>query len=207
VTIRRDVLLRGTSFRDGQKFIARLALLICLLFVLLGQSGTRSANIDAAGALIISGGSPESLAPAAPSPGGGAAWSLSPLDLLGDTIEGINFDENRTNNIGFASIPPDPMGAVGPSHVVSVVNRSIEFHTKEGVEQLSQSLANFFSPLSPLRVFDPKVIYDQYSNRFVVVAMDSTKVSGVYSADTSRILLAASDDDVNRPGFYGDSFS
>ena len=45
----------------------------------------------------------------------------------------------------FFHIPPDPHGAAGPSHLVSVVNTSIEWHTKAGVQQSSQSLASFFS--------------------------------------------------------------
>ncbi|MFM6308460.1 MAG: hypothetical protein ACKPGB_09365, partial [Dolichospermum sp.] len=83
------------------------------------------------------------------------------------SIEGINFDENA-NNTGFFQIPPDPSGAAGLNHVVSVVNSSIEWHTKTGIQQNSQSLRNFFSAAVPgttddplTATFDPKVIYDQ----------------------------------------------
>ncbi len=55
------------------------------------------------------------------------------------TIEGINFGEDGTNS-GLLHIPPDPIGAAGPNHVVSVVNTSIEWHTKAGVQQNSQRL-------------------------------------------------------------------
>ena len=41
------------------------------------------------------------------------------------TIEGINFDEDAANN-NFYHIPPDPIGAAGPTHLVSVTNTSIE---------------------------------------------------------------------------------
>ncbi len=58
----------------------------------------------------------------------------------GTTVEGINFNEDAVNNGGTAHIPPDPMGAAGPDHLVSVVNTSIEWHTKAGAQQNSQSL-------------------------------------------------------------------
>ncbi|MCA9027873.1 MAG: hypothetical protein KDA86_21875, partial [Planctomycetaceae bacterium] len=112
-----------------------------------------------------------------------------------NSIEGINFDENATNG-GFYNIPPDPIGAAGPNHVVSVVNTSIEWHLKDGTQQHSQSLANFFSSLSPANgTFDPKVIYDQASNRFVVVTLEVVgRSTGNAADDASRILLAVSDD-------------
>jgi hypothetical protein len=84
---------------------------------------------------------------------------------LGGTIEGINFDENAANG-GFFNIPPDPHGAVGPNHLVSIVNTSIEWHTKAGVQQNSQRLGrhanssivgSFFAPLTPANgLFDPR---------------------------------------------------
>ncbi len=106
-------------------------------------------------------------------------------------IQGITYDENAALSGGV--IPPDPHGAVGPDHVVSVVNRSIEFHTKSGTQQLSQSLQSFFG--SALNPFDPKVIYDQHSGRFVVVALEvAGRNSGTSADDQSRILVAVSDD-------------
>jgi len=119
------------------------------------------------------------------------------------SIEGINFDENA-NNTGFFQIPPDPSGAAGLNHVVSVVNSSIEWHTKTGIQQNSQSLQNFFSAAVPgttddplTGTFDPKVIYDQYSNRFVVVTLEQQGRDGGInnpSNDRSRIYVAVSDD-------------
>ena len=138
------------------------------------------------------------LAPPTPNP-------LAPP--LGTAIEGINFDEDGTNNSGGIHIPPDPHGAVGPGHVVSVVNTSIEWHTKDGMQQYSRRLGraggsivgSFFEPLSPVNgTFDPKVIYDQLAGRFLVVTLERTDNNNGSTtgdaADTSRILLAVSDD-------------
>lgn len=105
------------------------------------------------------------------------------------TIEGINFDEDATNS-GFYHIPPDPSGAIGPNHLVSVNNTSIEWFTKDGTNQNSQSLSSFFSSLSPATgTFDPKVLYDQYEGRFVVVTLERTHSS---TDSTSFIYLAVS---------------
>jgi hypothetical protein len=115
-----------------------------------------------------------------------------PLDF---TIEGINFDENAANT-GYYQIPPDPIGAAGPGHLVSVVNSTIEWFTKAGVTENSQTLQNFFNPLSPTTLtFDPKVIYDQYASRFVVVTLEQIEAgTNPNPGNISRILLAVSDD-------------
>jgi hypothetical protein len=122
----------------------------------------------------------------------------------GSLFEGINFNDNATNTGGFLFIPPDPIGAVGPNHLVSIVNTSIEWHTKAGIQQHSQGIGrgvsgtfvdSFFAPLTPLSfLFDPKVIYDQHAERFVMVALEWQDVTNGDPADTSRILLAVSDD-------------
>jgi hypothetical protein len=127
---------------------------------------------------------------------GGVPGPLAPP--LAGTIEGINFDEDATNT-SFFHVPPDPIGAVGPNHVVSVVNTSIEWHTKAGVEEHSESLADFFTSLTPLTgTFDPKAIYDQFEDRFVVVTLervdDGDGDNTADPDDVSRILLAVTDD-------------
>jgi hypothetical protein len=97
-----------------------------------------------------------------------------------NSFEGINFDEDAVN-VNFYLIPPDPCGAAGPNHFVSVVNSSIEWFTKAGTLQNSQrfghngstATGSFFAAVAPVNAtFDPKVIYDQYNSRFVVVALE-----------------------------------
>jgi hypothetical protein len=85
-------------------------------------------------------------------------------------IEGINFDEDGANNGGSFFVPPCAGGAIGLHHVVSVVQSSIEWHSKTGVQQNSQRLGktntitgSFFAPLVPQnQLFSAKVLYDQY---------------------------------------------
>lgn len=126
---------------------------------------------------------------------------LYKTDLI-TTYEGINFDEDAANG-EFYHIPPDPIGAAGPSHLVSVVNTSIEWHTKAGVQEVSKRLGknstthsgSFFESLTPTTgTFDPKVIYDQYAGRFLVVSLERVGTVNDAPGNISRILLAVSDD-------------
>ncbi len=112
-----------------------------------------------------------------------------------DTIEGFNIDENGFNANGSLIQPPDPYGAVGPSHILNVGNVSVQWFRKDGTPQVHTSLKNFFSPLYPVTsLFDPKVVYDQYNDRFVVLALEQMDTNLGDPANMSRIMLAVSDD-------------
>lgn len=122
---------------------------------------------------------------------GYAPWA----SLVQKSFLSVNFDDNADENDGFRFIPPDPIGAAGLSRVISVVNTMIESRNKGGAMKWRTSLANFFAPLDPETfTFDPKIVYDQYEDRFVVVTLE--RVTG--GSDTSnpdnksRILLAVS---------------
>ena len=114
---------------------------------------------------------------------------LEPLAPGLDTsFAGVNFDSNITYNSGYVFIPPDPIAATGLTHVVSVVNAMIEWRPKSGATGTIQSLQGFFTSLTPANaLFDPKVIYDQYADRFIVVALEKMD-----TPTTSRILVAVS---------------
>ncbi|MBC7785412.1 MAG: hypothetical protein H7144_16385, partial [Burkholderiales bacterium] len=118
------------------------------------------------------------------------------------TIEGVNFNGDATAS-GFYHIPPDIIGTAGPNHVLNAVNTTIQWFTKAGTNQLTQRLGkngstavgSFFASLAPVDgLFDPKVLYDQYSNRFVVVALEMQDTAVGDPINSSRLLIAASDD-------------
>lgn len=114
--------------------------------------------------------------------------------VLSDNFDSTNFDDNITTT-GSVFIPPDSSAAAGPDHLVNVVNTTIRFHQKDGTLDLQTSLANFFAPLSPLNAtFDPKVIYDQYEERFLVVTLERTDTFNGDPFNSSRIFIAVSDD-------------
>ena len=111
------------------------------------------------------------------------------------TFEGIDIDTNN-DLTGFLIIPPDPIAAAGPEHIVSIVNSSIEWYSKSGMLRFSRPLGDidrdddFFDVLNPQsRPFDPKVIYDQYAGQFLVIALEQD------DAGISRILVGISDDE------------
>ena len=102
---------------------------------------------------------------------------------------------------GFYHIPPDPISAAGPNHVVCIVNTSIEWYTKSGTllggkrlgKNSSNAVGSFFESLSPISgSFDPKVQYDQYAGRFVVIALEQKYVGPHNPSNASRILVAVS---------------
>jgi hypothetical protein len=67
----------------------------------------------------------------------------------------------------------NPTLAVGPSHVVTAVNRSLAVYDKSGSKLLSKSLFDWFSNVNPSTSFigNPKLIYDPWVGRFVLVAL------------------------------------
>lgn len=113
------------------------------------------------------------------------SWEEVDLQFLS-----TDFDDNGTYNSGYRFIPPDNHAAAGPNHLVNVVNTTISFHQKDGTLDNRYGLESFFSSLSPLTAtFDPKVLYDQYEGRWVVITMEKTS-----GPDTSRMFVAVSDD-------------
>jgi hypothetical protein len=117
---------------------------------------------------------------------------------LAGTIEAINFDQQASSS-GYYNIPPDSSATAGPNHLVNVVNTDIQWFTKSGTLQNTQRLGkngsnatgSFFAAQTPLTgTFDPKVVYDPYNGRFVVVSLERTSSP----SQTARILIAVSDD-------------
>lgn len=84
-------------------------------------------------------------------------------------------------------IPPDTHGAVGPSHVVAMLNSVIVVRTRAGALSVSLSLAAFWSPVyTGGDAYNPRVLYDHDSDRWM-----ATAVADSFSA-SSRLLIAVS---------------
>jgi hypothetical protein len=132
----------------------------------------------------------------------GSESEPTPLSWTGSSTGFIStdFDENGDYTGGYRFIPPDCSAATGPDHVVNVVNVTIAFHKKDGTQVLQQSLESFFTLASPPAgytnpesfTFDPKVIYDQYAQRYLVVTLEH--IDNGPSDEQSRIYVAVSDD-------------
>jgi hypothetical protein len=95
------------------------------------------------------------------------------------------------------SLNPDTHVAVGPAHVVEVVNETIAFFNKTTGEKLfQQDLPQFFgdAALGP-GGFDPSVTYDELAGRFVVVILQ------VAIDDRGALLYAVSNTSNPLDGF------
>lgn len=89
-------------------------------------------------------------------------------------------------------IPPDTMGAAGPSHLVSLMNSEFGVFDKSGNKLDNVSLQSFWASLGtdpgePAHFpFDTKVLWDQHNGRFAAVTLGGT------SAGSSWIMFAVS---------------
>ena len=89
--------------------------------------------------------------------------------MTGDNILLKSFNGMPQNN----SIPSDAYCAAGPNHIIGTINSAIAIWDKNG-NRLKSIDANgwFGNVVSGVSSFDPKVIYDQISNRWVIVFLD-----------------------------------
>jgi hypothetical protein len=87
------------------------------------------------------------------------------------------------------SIPPDPIMAVGPDHVIVMVNTSFRIFEKNGTLLKNITAANFFNSIAPgTGPNDPQIIYDHFAGRWVMMWMTSP------TATDHKHLFAVSDD-------------
>lgn len=100
---------------------------------------------------------------------------------------------------GTRTIPPDTTGAVGPTRIFSTLNSNYRVQDKatgDTVADGTVSINTFWSPLNtppptpPLAnvsgVFDPRVLYDPYNNRWIVTAVSN------FNSASSSVLVGVS---------------
>lgn len=94
---------------------------------------------------------------------------------------GLNIEASRLNGAnGSGSIPPDTDGAVGPNHIVELINGNFEVLDKTtGASVENRSLFNFWVTKIGIptpnnnRIFDPKIIFDRASGRWFATSEDN----------------------------------
>lgn len=98
-------------------------------------------------------------------------------------------------------VPADPDVAVGNDWVVTVTNDAFKFYDKAGRESylnwFSPFLADFSSGATEYKWFDPKVIFDPWNQRFVILVLGKHLWE-----NHSRVTLMVSDD-ANPNGGWG----
>lgn len=106
--------------------------------------------------------------------GGGFSGTGGALPELVDDFQGI-----VRGDAGQWSYPPDTHGAVGPDQFVSVVNRVFAVYDKQtGALLENMSLGSFLPGSSG----DPRVLYDQHDDRWVVIITNfSNRIYLAYS--------------------------
>jgi hypothetical protein len=118
-----------------------------------------------------------------------------PSVTLGTGIDGTNVTQSA-----LVEVPPDTIAAVGPSHVMELVNNAVAIYTKAGSLVSRQSFATFFAPIkgsfTDRDLFDPEVRYDDIAGRWLVGVDEQNG-----SAKTSNYLLAVSNDSDPTHGF------
>src|SRR5262249_19036882 len=116
------------------------------------------------------------------------AGAKAGTSLAGEKLAvGTNFTGATLPESGF--VPPDSMGAAGPTQFLLAVNGRIRVFSKtDVVGSLNTSLDAFFAPVLPggAGPVDPEVRYDTLSGRWFVLAIDDETVN-------NRVLLAVSD--------------
>lgn len=83
------------------------------------------------------------------------------------------------------SFPPDNTMAAGAANIITAVNFHIDIYDKTGNNLFTDTLQHFFNAGSDF-VFDPRVLWDQYANRFIVVADDKTGSNSVVHMAVSK---------------------
>lgn len=122
-------------------------------------------------------------------------------------------DEARFEEIipllGRGYAPPDTIGAVGPQHIVEMVNGAYAVYDKTGAELASGGLSAFWRDAGIVdvqqrpAVFDPVVQYDPVGQRFFALAVDNSISTRGENPEANRFLLAVSDSSDPTAGWRG----
>jgi len=104
------------------------------------------------------------------------AWPAAAAALqIGLSFTGSRFGVEST------SFPPDTMGAVGPDHVVEILNGRYSVYRKsDGVRVQTSTLNQFWTGAGQAPTgssFDPRVLYDAASQRWFAVSVDNARAA------------------------------
>ena len=121
-------------------------------------------------------------APEAPSPQPGAPTPQVPSPSPLASFEALGDNDS--------SIPPDTMGTVGPNHLMVALNTEVRIQNRSGTALSTVTLNSFWSGTGATGVFDPKLSYDSFNNRWIFAA-----VSSADSANSSVLIGASQTND------------
>lgn len=125
---------------------------------------------------------------------------------LAPTPAGVGFDAIASGGSGM--VPPDPIMAAGPGHLVAIVNQRYRVWNKSGVPLVADiTMDQFFAGVPHCTsVFDVFVDYDEAANRFV---MGGETVESTSGTDSYLCVAATATNDPtgvwHRTSFRSDS--
>jgi hypothetical protein len=100
----------------------------------------------------------------------------------------VNSNFNGINQAGGGNADPSDVNAsVGPTQILETVNRRVTVFNKAGGQLCTNTLAGWLGQPAATNVFDPRTLYDNLNNRFIIVAT-TTGTAG----QAPRMFLAAS---------------
>jgi hypothetical protein len=101
-----------------------------------------------------------------------ATVAAAPVPLVASPNPAVNFLALPDSN---TSIPPDTHGAVGPNHLMVVLNTDVAVQDRTGAYLSAMPLESFWNSVGSPDTFDPKVLYDHLSGRWMFTAMANSR--------------------------------
>jgi hypothetical protein len=114
------------------------------------------------------------------------ALAPPPADVLPRPLSpapAANFEALPDNGL---SIPPDTQGAVGPNHLMVALNSEVRVQNRTGATLSTVSLESFWASTGASGLFDPKLAYDPFNNRWIFTAVSDRQSAG------SSLVIGAS---------------
>jgi hypothetical protein len=125
---------------------------------------------------------------------------IFPPHLANTPTPSVNFQGSDDNN---TSWPPDTDGCVGPNHVVTMLNTQVRIQDRSGNIISTTSLLSWwqaFFPSGVAEAFDPRILYDASSQRWIATAGANPQTTA------SAILIAVSTSNDPTGTWYGYGF-
>lgn len=163
----------GVSRTSGNATVVNLSTVVCS--ATLNSTNTVRREIDLPTGSMVKTMNSQTQLPSVPTTFVNSALSPNPSTSFAGT--------------GKSGIPPDVNGAVGLNHVMITINSQIVVQNKTGTNLLSVPLQNLWCSIIPRPtnlIFDPRIMYDPYSNRWMVSACSGD------DSNTSALLLSVS---------------
>jgi len=88
---------------------------------------------------------------------------------------------------GFFHIPPDTQGAVGSNHLMVALNDGVLIQNRDGsTNKVQVGLTAFWQSTGATSVFDPKLLYDPFNDRWIFASTSSA------ASTSSSVLIGVS---------------